>query len=125
MKSNYLNLGAIHVYDVNLWAHVGVLEQERLHGQEFLAQFSFWLDLDKAGMQDDLSFSIDYNLAIKKVQKLSFEINCLTIEKYSETILDVLEEFCGPIPMLLVLKKCNPPVQGFSGSVSVERRRHF
>tara|TARA_Y100001968_G_C18918372_1_gene508591 strand:- start:134 stop:514 length:381 start_codon:yes stop_codon:yes gene_type:complete len=119
------NLGIIHVYDVSLWAHVGVLNQERLEGQEFLADFSFWLDLERAAREDDLSFSLDYGLAIKKVQNLSSQINCLTIERFSEELLDVLEELCGPIPMRILLKKCNPPVDGFSGSVSVERRRNF
>tara|TARA_Y100001968_G_scaffold3728_1_gene3269 strand:+ start:21342 stop:21719 length:378 start_codon:yes stop_codon:yes gene_type:complete len=124
--SNYrLNSGVIHVHEVNLWAHVGVLEHERLLGQEFIADFRFWLDLDSAAVSDELSKSIDYSHAIKEVQKLSFQIHCLTIEKYSDQILDCLEELYGSIPMSVLLRKCSPPVSGFSGSVSVERWRNF
>tara|TARA_Y100001968_G_scaffold215216_1_gene197979 strand:+ start:213 stop:596 length:384 start_codon:yes stop_codon:yes gene_type:complete len=125
MNENHPRLQAIHIYGVNLWAHVGVLDQERLMGQEFIADISFWLDLDDAAIHDDLSSSIDYSFAIKKVQKLSFQMDCLTIERFSENILDVLEEFCGAIPMRILLKKCYPPIQGFNGSVAVERRRNF
>ncbi|MED5165551.1 MAG: dihydroneopterin aldolase, partial [Cyanobacteriota bacterium] len=32
---NRLPLGAIHVNDVRLWAHVGVLDHERREGQWF------------------------------------------------------------------------------------------
>ena len=35
------NLSAIHIKDINLWAHVGVLESERIHGQRFLLDLSF------------------------------------------------------------------------------------
>jgi len=121
---NLLNLGVIHIYEVNLWAHVGVLAHERKSGQEFLADFSFWVNLDKASENDELSSSIDYSSAIKEVQKLSFKIKCLTIENYSEQILDLLESLYGPIPMRILLKKCNPPLDGFSGSVAVERSRY-
>tara|TARA_Y100001968_G_C18947238_1_gene521496 strand:- start:170 stop:571 length:402 start_codon:yes stop_codon:yes gene_type:complete len=119
------NIGVIRVKDVNLWAHVGVLEHERLLGQYFLADFMFWLDLDKVGKDDDLSSTIDYSMAIKGVQKLSFQVNCFTIEKFSDYILDFLEELYGPIPMKLLLRKCNPPVPGFRGTVEIERIRNL
>ena len=35
------NLSAIHIKDINLWAHVGVLEKEHLHGQNYLLDISF------------------------------------------------------------------------------------
>ena len=34
-------LSAIHIKNINLWAHVGVLEKERLHGQNYLLDISF------------------------------------------------------------------------------------
>ena len=116
--------GAIHVNEFKLWAHVGVLEKERLHGQGFILNFTVWLELDEASKKDDLSYSADYSLAIKRIQELSFQINCLTIEHYSEQILDVLESLYGTIPMRVLLRKTSPPVHGFSGSVAVERRRY-
>ena len=117
-------LGAIHVTELNLWSHVGVLPKERLNGQAFLLDFSLWLNLDNASKNDELNESADYSVAIKRIQQLSMEINCLTIEHYSEKILDALESLYGAIPMRILLRKCSPPVDGFSGYVSIERRRY-
>jgi len=50
--SQFNNLSAIHIKDINLWAHVGVLESERIHGQRFLLDISFWLDLDESSKLD-------------------------------------------------------------------------
>ncbi len=123
--SNYLPTGAVHVKDVYLWAHVGVLEHERLLGQAFNLDFSIWLDLDKAAEEDDLSFTADYSLAIKELQYLAFKFSCLTIEHFGYQILNKLEALYGPAPMRITLAKCSAPVQGFSGRVAVEMQRYI
>ena len=122
---NPLPLGAIHVSDVRLWAHVGVLDHERLEGQWFSLDFSLWLDLDKAALDDDLNATADYSLAIGAMQRLSFELTCFTIEHFSERLLVLLEDLYGPLPMRVLVRKCAAPVPGFSGSVAVERCRHW
>ncbi len=122
--TDLVNRGAIHVKDINLWAHVGVLEEERLLGQRFIVDFSLWFDLDCAAQNDDISATHDYSIAIRALNELSSEICCQTIEYFSEKILDLLEELYGPIPMRVILKKCNPPVSGFIGNVSVDRSRN-
>ena len=123
--SQFRNLSAIHIKGLNLWAHVGVLESERLHGQSFLLDISFWLDLDESSKLDHLDKSIDYGEAIKEIKNLSFEIKCLTIEYFSDQILNLLESLYGPVPIHIVLTKCSPPIHGFSGSVLIEKKRNF
>ena len=119
------NLSAIHIKDINLWAHVGVLDIERINGQSFVLDISFWLDLDESSKLDQLDKSIDYSEAIKAVQKLSFEIRCLTIEYFSDQILNLLESLYGQVPINIMLKKCSPPIDGFTGSVLIEKKRNF
>tara|TARA_B100000579_G_C22192976_1_gene559353 strand:+ start:167 stop:556 length:390 start_codon:yes stop_codon:yes gene_type:complete len=121
----FYNLSAIHIRDINLWAHVGVLESERINGQSFILDISFWLDLDESSKFDQLDKSIDYSEVIKAIQKLSFEIKCLTIEYFSDQILNVLESLYGKVPINILLKKCSPPINGFSGSVLIEKKRNF
>ena len=115
---------AIHIKDINLWAHVGVLESERINGQRFVLDISFWIDLDESSKFDRLDKSIDYSEAIKAVKKLSFEIKCLTIEYFSDQILNLLESLYGPVPVKILLKKCSPPIDGFTGSVLIEKNRY-
>ena len=123
--NQYQNLNAIHIKEINLWAHVGVLESERIHGQSFTLDISFWLDLDESSRLDQLEKTIDYSEAIKAVQKLSFEIKCLTIEYFSDQILNLIESMYGQIPMKIILQKCSPPIHGFKGSVLIEKKRNF
>ena len=123
--NRFHNLSAIHIKDINLWAHVGVLESERINGQSFVLDISFWLDLDESSNFDLLDKSIDYSEAIKAIQKLSFEIKCLTIECFSDQILNLLESLYGQVPINILLKKCSPPIHGFTGSVLIEKKRNF
>ena len=102
-----------------------MLEHEKIFGQEFLLDFSLWLDMDKAAKEDDLSATADYGLAISALQDLASKLNCNTIEHFSELTLDCLESLYGSIPMQVYLRKCSAPVPGFSGTVGIERRRHF
>ena len=115
---------AIHVKGLRLWAHVGVLEQERRDGQWFSLDISLWTDLSAAAADDDLASSLDYSLAIRSLQSLAREIRCLTIEHFSDRVLDCLEHLYGPVPVRLTLSKCAAPVPGFDGVVAVERIRH-
>ncbi len=115
---------AIHIRELRLWAHVGVLEQERRDGQWFSLDISFWLDLSRAAAADDLASSLDYSVAIQALHGLARDIRCLTIEHFSEQVLDRLEQLFGPVPVRLTLSKCAAPVPGFDGRVAVERCRH-
>ncbi len=120
-----ISLDSIHINHINLWAHVGVLEKERLTGQPFLLDIILWVDMEKVSKNDELSSTFDYSLAVKSVQELSFKVECKTIEQFSELIFNKLESLYGSIPMQIVLKKCFPPMDGFSGSVSVSRKRNI
>ena len=117
--------GAIHVKDLRLWSHVGVLDHERLLGQWFSLDFTICLDLEKASKIDSLEATIDYSLAIEDIQQLASKQNCQTIEYFSEQILLCLESIYGPMPTKIILTKCNPPIDGFTGSVCIERFRNW
>ena len=88
---------AIHVRGLRLWAHVGVLEEERRDGQWFSLDISLWTDLSSAAAADDLAGSLDYSLAIRSLQALAREIRCLTIEHFSDRVLDRLEQLLSLI----------------------------
>lgn len=115
----------LHVNDLRLWSHVGVLDHERLEGQWFSVDFSLGLDLSAAAYDDDLNASLDYSLAIAELQRCAFNLNCKTIEHFSEKLLNVLEDLYGAVPMRLLLRKMSAPVEGFVGSVAVERSRYW
>jgi len=124
MPSPIHSLDVIHIDDLRLWAHVGVLEHERRDGQWFRLDLSLHLDVSTAAASDSLEATADYSLAVSALQGLAAEIHCLTIEHFSERVFEVLESLYGVLPMHLCLSKCSPPIAGFNGTVSLERWRN-
>ena len=115
----------IHIHDLRLWAHVGVLDHERRDGQWFQLDITLGLDLSESAKSDDLSAPAEYSLAVLALQHLERALGCLTTERLSEEVFEVLERLYGPLPMHLLLQKCNPPIAGFTGTVAIERRRNW
>ena len=115
----------IVVTGLRLWAHVGVLEHERALGQWFELDFKLGWNLAAAARHDDLQQTLDYSRAITALQQQAREIRCLTLEHWSDQILALLEELYGAVPAWLELRKCQAPVPGFTGSVAVQRTRHW
>jgi len=114
----------IHVRGLRLWAHVGVLDFERAEGQWFELDLRLAFDLAPAGRSDALADTLDYSVLISALQRQALSIRCHTLEHYSESMLDLVEELYGPVPVWLELRKCQAPVSGFEGVVAVERQRH-
>ena len=102
-----------------------MLDHERRDGQWFQLDITLGLDLSESAKSDDLSATADYSLAVLALQALVRELCCLTIERFSEEVFEVLERLYGPLPMHLLLQKCNPPIAGFTGTVAIERRRNW
>ena len=114
----------IVVKDLRLWAHVGVLEQERLLGQWFALDFWLAHDLQRAGQSDALVDTLDYAEAVQLIRELTASLRCQTLEHFSERIFDVLQQRYGRISMGLELRKSTAPISGFAGTVAVQRERH-
>tara|TARA_Y100000589_G_C27109633_1_gene611649 strand:- start:345 stop:734 length:390 start_codon:yes stop_codon:yes gene_type:complete len=109
----------LKIEKIELWARVGVLDQERQLGQLFNLDILLWSDFDQCSMNDDLKATLDYSLIIQKVKAQAKEISCLTIEKYSEEILKMIQSEFNPDKMEITLTKCRPPIDGFNGTVSI------
>ena len=63
-------LDLIHIHDLHLWAHVGVLDHERRDGQWFQLDITLGLDLSASAKSDDLSATADYSLAVQALQTI-------------------------------------------------------
>lgn len=122
----------IFVRGLRLWAHVGVLAFERAEGQWFELDLELALDLAAAGRRDDLARTLDYSRLITALQRQARTLHCLTLEHYTERILDQVDACAAeqrgaaePVPVRLELRKCKAPVPGFTGVVAVRRSRHW
>ncbi|NBO29071.1 MAG: dihydroneopterin aldolase [Synechococcaceae bacterium WBA_2_066] len=114
---------AVIIRGLRLWAHVGVLEWERKYGQWFELDINLYLPLAAAGENDDLTETLNYADVIESIRQLARQINCQTIESFSEQVIETIDSIYGVMPLEIELRKCNPPIAGFNGCVAVRRRR--
>ena len=111
----------LKIKDIKLWARVGVLEVERKLGQLFSLDIFLWSDFEKCTQNDDIKSTVDYSKLVEILKYQSKKICCLTIEKYSNEILKIIDEEFQLSRIKIILTKCKPPITGFDGEVSIVR----
>ena len=111
----------LKIKDMKLWARVGVLEKERDLGQLFSLDVFLWADFGNCTQNDDIKSTVDYSKLVEILKNQSKKIWCLTIEKYSNEILKIIDEEFQLSKIKIILTKCKPPITGFDGEVSIVR----
>ena len=111
----------LKIENIKLWARVGVLDEERKLGQFFSLDIFLWTDFEKCTVNDDIEKTIDYSKLVQILKDQSKKICCFTIEKYSNEILEIIDQEFKISKIKIVLTKCNPPITGFDGIVSIVR----
>ncbi len=111
----------LKIENIKLWARVGVLDEERKLGQLFTLDIFLWTDFDKCTADDDIKKTIDYSKLVEILKDQSKKIYCFTIEKYSNAILQIINQEFKLSKIKIILTKCNPPITGFDGRVSIIR----
>ena len=109
-----------------LTAKIGVAESERTVAQSIEADISLEADLEKAGLSDALSETIDY----ADIQRISVRIASMRpwvlLEALGERIAsELLERFPTACSVAITLRKPRPPFMSGVGSagVTLVRRR--
>ena len=111
----------LKIETIKLWARVGVLEDERELGQLFILDIFLWTDFEKCTVDDDIKKTVDYSKLVQILKDQSKKIYCFTIEKYSNKILEIIDQEFKLSKVKIILTKCNPPITGFDGKVSIVR----
>ena len=111
----------LKVENIKLWARVGVLEEERELGQLFSLDIFLWTNFEKCTVNDDIEKTIDYSKLVQILKDHSKKIYFFTIEKYSNEILEIIDQEFKLSKVKIILTKCNPPITGFDGKVSIVR----
>ena len=111
----------LKIEDIKLWARVGVLDVERELGQLFILDIFLWTDFEKCTVNDDIKKTVDYSKLVQILKDQSKKICCFTIEKYSNSILESIDQEFKLSKIKIILTKCNPPITGFDGKVSIVR----
>jgi len=111
----------LKIENIKLWARVGVLNEERELGQLFSLDIFLWTDFENCAASDDIKKTVDYSKLVEILKDQSKKIYCFTIEKYSNAILEIIDSQFKLSKIKIILTKCNPPIIGFNGKVSIVR----
>ena len=111
----------LKIEKIELWARVGVLEEERELGQLFSLDIFLWANFKDCTENDDIKKTVDYSKLVKVLKDQSNKIYCFTIEKYSNEIVKIINEEFQFKKIKITLTKCSPPIEGFNGIVSIVR----
>ena len=111
----------LKIENIKLWARVGVLDEERKLGQLFSLDIFLWTDFESCTLNDDIDKTVDYSKLVQIIKDQSKKINCFTIEKYSNAILEIIDQEFKLSKIKITLTKCSPPIIGFDGKVSIVR----
>ena len=111
----------LKIENIKLWARVGVLDEERELGQLFSLDIFLWTDFENCTANDDIKKTVDYSKLVEILKSQSKKIYCFTIEKYSKAILEIINSEFKLSKINIILTKCNPPIIGFDGKVSIVR----
>ena len=111
----------LKIEDIKLWARVGVLDEERKLGQLFSLDIFLWTDFEKCTVNDDIEKTVDYSELVQILKDQSKRICFFTIERYSNAILEIIDKQFKLAKIKIILTKCNPPITGFDGKVSIVR----
>tara|TARA_Y100001933_G_C19009643_1_gene568182 strand:+ start:4082 stop:4447 length:366 start_codon:yes stop_codon:yes gene_type:complete len=109
----------LRLENIEVWARVGVLEKERKFGQLFSLNAYLWADYSKCSKKDDISLTVDYSILIQEIRLHAKTFTCLTIEKYSDEIIQLILRVYDFDRIEIHLTKCNPPIYGFNGNISI------
>ena len=80
-----------------------------------------WADFEKCTVNDDIKKTVDYSKLVQILNDQSKKMYCFTIEKYSNAILEIINSEFKLSKIKIILTKCNPPITGFDGKVSIVR----
>lgn len=111
----------IHLNDMQFYGYHGALAEETVLGQRFNITVSLAVDLREAGMNDDLTKTVNYAEVYTTVQQIVEGDPVQLIETVAERIATrLLQEFKGKVfGVRIAVVKPDPPIPGHYASVSV------
>jgi len=110
---------------IEVFAHHGVLPEERQIGQRFLVDLEIEVDLSAAGKSDNLADTLDYGDLAEKVHQLVTRARWNLIEKLAEETASFVLAIPSVSAVAVTVHKPNAPIAvDFADvSVTIDRRR--
>ena len=81
---------AIHVQELELFAKIGVPDEERAAPQRLLVNLTLYPQRGLGGLNDDIANAVDYFVATEAIKEFASRRECRLIETLAEEIAELL-----------------------------------
>ena len=116
----------INIVDLEVYAYHGVLPEEKEKGQFFYVSATLCTDTRKAGMSDNLNYTINYGTVSEFINSFMKKNTYNLIETVAEQLAQaILLEFEGIESIILEIKKPSAPINLTFNTVSVTIERNW
>lgn len=115
----------LRLQNLRFFAYHGLYPEEARLGQQFEVDVELYGDLSASGRTDDPADGIDYTVVLGLVEKVVTGDRCQLVEALAERIAAAIAEECGPLELVVRVRKPNPPVATQFDGVEVEIRRAY
>jgi len=116
----------IHIERLEVFAHHGVYPEETLNGQCFIVNAVLWLDVQKAGREDDLEYTVNYGQVCHFITDWMQRNTCKLLEAVAERLAkEILLNYKLLSAVELEIQKPQAPIGLPFGTVSVKIRRSW
>lgn len=105
--------GRVSLNSMKFYGYHGCLPQERVDGQPYFVDVDFFLPLEEAARQDDLSRTIDYGPVYEAARQVVEETRRNLIEAVAYEVAEKLMGLYNPDRIVVRVRKPRPPVGGF------------
>ena len=115
-------MGIIRVRDIRIHTNHGCMEEEAKIGSDYIVNAEVKTNLDKSAQTDDLDDTVD-SVALYTIVFEEMKIRAKLLETVVQRIIDrILEEYKTVEEVTIEVQKLNPPIGGYVGYVSIERK---
>lgn len=110
--------------DIKLYGYHGVFEKEQEIGQYFHVNIEIFLDLEQAGITDELGNTVDYSKVYDIIKDINNNNKFRLIESFAHNISEeILSTFDKIKDITVQIRKPDAPIDGDFRWVGVEIKR--
>ena len=112
--------GKVSISSMEFYGYHGCLPEERRDGQPYFVDVDMYLDLERAGIHDELAATADYSKVFEIAKAAVEGVPRNLIEAVAFDIARRVMEGFSPDKVTVRVRKPNPPVGGKALSAEVE-----
>lgn len=115
-----MKLARFHIHGLALHAYVGLYEEEKRTGNDFLVDLSYSAPYEAAAYSDHIADAVNYGEMCRLVEEVFRENDCNLLERIAQLTVDTLKANYPQVRELsLTVTKLNPPVPQTVKGISI------